>query len=79
LGAALSVPTNIAEGRRRKTEKDFAKFLRIAAGSSSELETHLIFARHAKVINEPEYVTLSSQTIEIRKMLYALIKRLSDE
>ena len=76
--AALSIPTNIAEGARRKSEKDFAKFLSIAAGSSSELETHLIFARHAHVISESEYVALVSQTITVRKMLYALMKRLGD-
>ena len=54
--ASLSIPANIAEGRRRESSKDFAKFLSIAAGSSSELETHLIFARAAKLIPESEFV-----------------------
>jgi len=77
--AGLSIPANIAEGRRRESDKDFAKFLSIAAGSSSELETHLMFARAAKLIGESEFRSLVSQTIEVRKMLYGLIKRLSDE
>jgi len=76
--AALSIPSNIAEGRRRETPKDFARFLSIAAGSSSELESHLIFARRAEIIGETEYVTLVGQTIEVRKMLYGLIKRVSE-
>ena len=77
--AAQSIPANIAEGRRKKTDKDFAKFLGIAAGSSSELESHLIFAREASIIGENEFVALVGQTIEVRKMLFALIRRLSAE
>jgi four helix bundle protein len=76
--AALSIPSNIAEGRRRETPKEFARFLSIAAGSSSELETHLIFGRRAEIIEEKEYRILVGQTIEVRKMLYGLIKRLSE-
>src|SRR6476620_10345587 len=77
--AGLSIPANIAEGRRRESAKDFAKFLSIAAGSSSELESHLIFAREARLIPESEFVSIISQTIEVRKMLYGLMKRLAEE
>ncbi|HJP87012.1 MAG TPA: four helix bundle protein [Gemmatimonadaceae bacterium] len=77
--AASSIPANIAEGRRRKTDKDFAKFLFIAIGSASELESHLIFANEAGLIGQSEFTALVSQTIEVRKMLYALIKRLGEE
>jgi four helix bundle protein len=77
--AATSIPANIAEGRRRETDKDFARFLSIAAGSSSELESHLMFARDAKIIGEGEFAQLVSQTVEVRKMLSALIRRLSGE
>jgi four helix bundle protein len=75
--AALSIPANIAEGRGKTSEREFARFLGIAASSSSELESHLIFARDAGIITESEFVSLVSQTIEVRKMLYALIKCLS--
>ena len=75
--AVASIPANIAEGRRKTSEKEFARFLGIAVSSSSELESHLIFARDAKLISETEFVSHVSQTIEVRKMLYALIKRLS--
>jgi len=77
--AALSIPSNIAEGRRKKTDKEFARFLNIAAGSSSELESHLIFGRSAGIISDGDFTALVSQTIRVRKMLFALIRRLSDE
>jgi four helix bundle protein len=75
--AALSIPANIAEGRRKASEKEFARYLGIAVGSASELESHLIFARDADVISENDFVSLVSQTIVVRKMLYSLIKRIS--
>ncbi|MFL5487272.1 MAG: four helix bundle protein [Gemmatimonadaceae bacterium] len=75
--AALSIPANIAEGRRKTSEKEFARFLGIALSSASELESHLIFAQDAKVISKSEAISLIGQTILVRKMLYALIKRVS--
>lgn len=75
--AAMSIPANIAEGRRQKSEKEFGRFLGYALSSSSELEYHLIVARDTKVIPESDFVSLISQTITVRKMLYGLIKRLN--
>jgi four helix bundle protein len=77
--AALSIPANIAEGRRKKTDKEFPRFLNIAAGSSSELESHLIVGREAGVILESNFVSLVGRTIRVRKMLFGLMRRLSDE
>jgi four helix bundle protein len=77
--AATSIPANIAEGRRQDSEKEFARFLRYALNSSSELEYHLILAHDTEVISEGDYVSLVSQTITVRKMLYALLKSLSKE
>jgi four helix bundle protein len=74
--AATSIPANIAEGRRQNSEKEFRRFLRIALNSTSELEYHLILARDTKVIPESESVSLLAQTITVRKMLYALIRRI---
>jgi len=75
--AAMSIPANIAEGRRQTSEKEFGRFLGYALNSSSELEHHLIVARDTKVIPESEFVSLVSQTITVRKMLYGLLRRLS--
>ena len=73
----MSIPANIAEGRRQKSEKEFGRFLGYALNSSSELEYHLIVARDTKVLSEQDFVSLVSQTITVRKMLYGLLKRLS--
>ena len=75
--AATSIPANIAEGRRQESEKEFARFLRIALNSSSELEYHLILAHDTQVISEDDFRSLVTQTIRVRKMLYALLKRLA--
>jgi four helix bundle protein len=76
--AATSIPANIAEGRRQESEKEFARFLRYALNSSSELEYHLILAHDTKVISEEDFLSLVTQTIRVRKMLYALLKCLSN-
>jgi four helix bundle protein len=74
--AAMSIPTNIAEGRRQKSEKEFARFLGYALNSSSELEYHLIVSRDTKMISESDFVALVTQTVTARKMLYGLLRRL---
>lgn len=43
--AAVAIPSNIAEGKKRKTKKDFVQFLRIADGSAAELETQIIISK----------------------------------
>lgn len=75
--AATSIPANIAEGRRQESEKEFGRFLRYALNSASELEYHTILARDSKAIPEDTCISLLDQTITVRKMLYALLKRLS--
>jgi four helix bundle protein len=75
--AAMSIPANIAEGRRQKSDKEFARFLGYALNSSSELEYHLIVAHDTKAISEEDFVSLIAQTITVRKMLYGLLKRIS--
>ena len=77
--AATSIPANIAEGRRQESEKEFARFLRYALNSASELEYHIILARDTKAIPEDDCISLLDQTITVRKMLYALLKRLSSD
>ena len=74
--AAMSIPANIAEGRRQRSENEFGRFLGYALNSSSELEYHLIVARDTGAIPESDFVSLISQTITVRKMLYGLLKRL---
>src|SRR5438045_8581092 len=68
FAAALSIPANIAEGRRKASEKEFARFLGIAIGSASELESHLIFERDAHRISENDLVSLQIQKQVVHKM-----------
>src|SRR3954464_11149419 len=74
--SAMSIPANIAEGRRQTTDPQFSRYLGYALNSASELEHHLIVARDTRIIIEDEFATLVAQTISVRKMLYTLIKRL---
>src|SRR3954470_13539805 len=74
--SAMSIPANIAEGRRQTTDAQFARYLGYALNSASALEHHLIVARDTRIITESDFSTLAAQTISVRKMLYTLIKRL---
>src|SRR3989338_3615584 len=53
--AAISIPSNIAEGRRRGTRKDYRQFLIIAYGSGAELETQSEIAKRLRFINDDDY------------------------
>jgi four helix bundle protein len=72
----MSIPANIVEGREQKTEPAFARFLRIALASTSELEYHLTAACDIQAISKGEYLSLSTQVVEVRMMLHGLLRRL---
>lgn len=74
--AALSIPTNIAEGCGRGSDSDFSRFLQIAFGSASEVEYLLLFCFELKFLDETEYSKLSNDIVEIKKSISALIKKL---
>ena len=76
IRSALSIPANIVEGREQKSDADFARFLRIALGSTSELEYHLTAARDIQAISNSVFLSLASQVTEVRMMLHGLIRRL---
>jgi four helix bundle protein len=75
IRAAMSIPANIVEGREQKTEAAFARFLRIALASTSELEYHLMSARDIGAISKSDHLGPSSQVVEVRMMLHGLIRR----
>lgn len=72
--AAVSIPSNIAEGQKRGTKKDFTQFLRIAYGSSAELETQIITAE--SVYPTVDFSKSKSLLTEVQKMLASLISKL---
>ena len=76
--SALSIPSNIAEGCNRASDRDFAKFVQIAIASSSELEYQLEYLRDTGILSRPAGKTLLLQVVEVRRMLYGLLKRLRD-
>jgi len=76
IRAAMSIPSNIAEGREQRTEKGFAHFLRHALGSATELENHYLLAREMSVIPQGACDAAIARTIEVKKMLHGLTNRL---
>jgi four helix bundle protein len=75
--AAVSIPSNIAEGQARKSTAEFRNFLSIAQGSRAELETQILLAQRLNYITQEEATQLCNQTEEISKMLYVLMNRLN--
>jgi len=71
--AALSVMANIAEGFERKTNRDFARFLVQARGSTSELQSHLYVALDQRYIDEACFSDLYAKCDRISRMLHRLI------
>ena len=74
--AALSIPSNIAAGSCRPTDRDFARYLGIALASASELEYHLEFAADTELIDRSPSAARQAELVEIRKMLVGLIRRM---
>lgn len=75
--SAVSVPSNIAEGYGRKSNKEFIRFLRIAMGSLFEIQTQLEIAKNLNFIDEEVYLDLYEDSREIERMLSSLIDKLS--
>jgi four helix bundle protein len=75
--AALSVPSNIAEGAARKSRKEYLQFLYVARASASELDTQLEIARRLGYLAEKNYQELQAELDRVAKMLNALISALS--
>jgi four helix bundle protein len=70
--AAISIPSNVAEGQFRNSSKEFKQFLSIALGSAAELETQLIIAREIDYLSVEESTFLLNILERIMKMLKKL-------
>jgi len=74
--AAVSIPSNIAEGAGRTTNKDFARFVGIAIGSAFELETQLIISKELNYLEKNTYEKLVNELASIQKKLINFQKHL---
>lgn len=74
--SALSIPSNIAEGAGRNSSKDFARFLAIAKGSCSELETQLEVSYRLRLIEEDIFQMLSKKLEYINNMNFRLSEKI---
>ncbi len=75
--SSSSIAANLAEGCGRNGDAEFARFCSIATGSASELEYHLLLARDLKLIKAKDYEEMAQRTIEVKRMLTALIQKLT--
>ncbi|PCI19736.1 hypothetical protein COB64_03385 [Candidatus Wolfebacteria bacterium] len=74
--AAVSIPSNIAEGKLRGTDSEFKRYLFISFASGGELETQLEISKRLPKTNELDYSRVDSLLEEVMKMLNSLISKL---
>ena len=72
--AAISIPSNIAEGSERDSRQDFIRFLRIAKGSAAELRTQSYIAKQLDLISKTDADQFVQETKELSAMLQGLIR-----
>ena len=72
--SSISIPSNIAEGYDRQSNKEFIHYLYIARGSCAEVRTHLYLAKEFNYIDEKNFKNLLDSTQKISAMLFNLIK-----
>lgn len=75
--SAVSIPSNIAEGRMRGTKKDFLSFLRIAYGPGAELETQIEIAKEIFHKRNFDFSVVDALLLETMKMLGVMIRKMN--
>ncbi len=74
--SAVSIPSNIAEGSQRVSQKEFSNFILIAKGSLAELYTQAMMAKRQKFMNEEKFLELELKIVELDKMLRSFYLKL---
>lgn len=77
--SAVSIPSNIAEGSGRGSNKEFARFLSISLASSYEIETQLIVANRLNFLTETIVQEITKKLHEIQKMIFSLHKKFESQ
>ncbi|TDD98606.1 four helix bundle protein [Flavobacterium cellulosilyticum] len=75
---AVSIPSNIAEGFGRDSNKEYLRFLNISIGSLFEMQTQLEIAKNINYFNEEEFNTLYEDSREIERMLVSFINKVKE-
>ena len=79
LRAAISIPSNIAEGQARHYSKEFRQFLYMALGSLAELDTQLTIAVELKYITNEKLNGIGEKIVELRKMIMGILSKLTTD
>jgi four helix bundle protein len=75
--SVISVPSNIAEGSGRDSNRDFRRFLSISLSSAFELETQIILANDLEYMSDEDFLKVSEKNQEVQKMIFGFRKSLS--
>ena len=75
--AAVSIPSNIAEGQVRKSSKEFANFLSVARGSNAELHTQLLICQRLQYITQENILKALTLSEEVAKMIVSMLQKLT--
>lgn len=76
--AVVSIPTNIAEGCGKETQKELIRYLYIASGSAHEVEYLLFLSKELGYLHKDVYVILNQDIVSIKRMLAVLIKKIKE-
>jgi four helix bundle protein len=76
--SAVSIPSNIAEGAGRNSDKELIHFLYITLGSASELETQIIIAKELSFLEKDKSNEIQERILEIIKMTSSLVKSIKN-
>ena len=79
LRAAISIPSNIAEGQARQYSKEFRQFLYMALGSLAELDTQLTIAVELKYITDENLNGIGEKIVELRRMIRGILSKLTTD
>lgn len=76
MRSAISIPSNIAEGKQRSTKKDYSQFLRVSLGSCAELQTQVFISYKLQFIDKEDYNYIEENLNEIMRMIHSLLQKL---
>ena len=77
--SAVSIPSNVAEGFGRRTQREFLRFLLISRGSLFEVETQLTLAMDQGFINDKDYERATASVEEVERLLESLIDKVESK